>query len=110
MNERTDYSALAEKIDYARLEKRLEQLRQQEPPKRRKTVSDLLASVRDKLLELHANGWTYQRLVEELNESGVPVKVGTLREYLRSGGRAAKRRPQRARRTRRTASTTSGGH
>ena len=110
MSERTDYSAIADKIDYTRLERKLEQLRQQEPPKKRKGIADVLAPVRDKLIELRAAGWPYPRLVEELNSAGVPVKLGTLREYLGNGGHAAKRRATRTRRNRRTARAPSGGH
>jgi hypothetical protein len=33
MSERTDYGAVAEKIDYAKLERKLDQLRDREPPK-----------------------------------------------------------------------------
>jgi hypothetical protein len=90
MSERTDYGTIAEKIDYTKLDKKLDGLREQEPPKKRKSVGDVLAPVRDKLAELHAAGWTYSRLAEELNEAGLPVKVGTLREYLGNGGHGAK--------------------
>ena len=109
MSERTDYSAIADKIDYTKLERKLEQLRQQEPPKKRKSIADVLAPVRDKLIELRAAGWPYPRLVEELNSSGVPVKLGTLREYL-SNGAGTRRRATRTRRNRRTPNATSGGH
>lgn len=109
MSERTDYSAMAGKVDYTRLEKKLEQLRQQEPPRKRKGIADVLDPIREKLIELHAAGWPYPRLVEELNSAGVAVKLGTLREYL-SNGNGTKRRATRKRRSRRTASATSGGH
>lgn len=109
MSDRTDFAAMAEKIDYTRLEKKLEQLRQQEPPKKRKGIADVLGPIREKLIELHAAGWTYPRLVEELNGAGVSIKLGTLREYL-GNGTGTKRRATRQRRNRRTASATSGGH
>lgn len=109
MSDRTDYGTIAEKIDYTKLDKKLEQLREQEPPKKRKSAGDVLAPVRDKLTELHAAGWSYAQLAEELNGAGLPVKVGTLREYLNNGGHGAKSRATRQRRKRRTASATSGG-
>ena len=109
MSERTDYSTIAERIDYTKLERKLEQLREKEPPKKRKSVGDVLAPVREKLTELHAKGWTYAQLAEELNASGLPVKVGTLREYLGNGGHGTNRRATRQRRKRRTANATSGG-
>ena len=84
MSTRTNYDQIAGKIDYAKLEKKLEQLREQEPPKKRKRAADLLAPVREKLLELRGNGWTYEQLAQELNEAGLPVKVATLRSYLTS--------------------------
>jgi hypothetical protein len=95
MSERTDYGTVAERIDYAKLEKKLEGLREQEPPKKRKSAGDVLAPVRDKLAELHAAGWTYAQLAEELNGAGLPVKVGTLREYLGQGGHGAKPKAKR---------------
>jgi type II secretory pathway component PulJ len=96
MSTRTDYHQIAERIDYAKLEKKLEHLREQEPPKKRKTVADLLAPVGDKLRELHAKGWTYEQLAAELAEGGLAVKVATLRNYLsgraHGGKKGAKRR------------------
>lgn len=91
MSARTNYDQLADKIDYTKLEKKLEQLGEQAPPKKRKSVADLLAPVREKLLELHAKGWTYEQLAQELHESGLPVKVATLRNYLTSREHSRKR-------------------
>jgi len=85
MSERTDYAAIAERLDYAKLEKKLDQLRDRPPPKRRKGASDVLEPVREKLLTLRASGWSYEQLTAELNEAGLPVKVGTLRDYLGNG-------------------------
>jgi hypothetical protein len=109
MSDRTNYGTIAEKIDYTKLEKKLEQLREQEPPKKRKSAGDVLAPVRDKLTELHANGWTYAQLAEELNSAGLPVKVGTLREYLGNGGHGAKSKPKRRSRKRRMLSAANAG-
>ena len=95
MSARTNYDQLAEKIDYAKLDKKLEQLREQEPPKKRKRAADLLAPMREKLLTLHGQGWTYEQLAQELEGAGLPVKVATLRGYLTSrehgGKKTAKR-------------------
>jgi len=107
MSERTDYSAVAERLDYTKLERKLDQLRDRPPPRKRKRASDVLEPVREKLVTLHANGWSYEQLAAELNEAGVPVKVGTLRDYL-GNGHGAKNRATRQRRKRRTASATSG--
>jgi hypothetical protein len=92
MSTRTNYGEVADKIDYTKLDKKLEQLREQEPPKKRKSAGAVLAPVREKLLELHGKGWTYAQLAEELKSAGVPVAVGTLREYLtgREHGRKSK--------------------
>jgi hypothetical protein len=90
MSTRTDYAEAADRIDYQKLDKRLDQLREQLPPKKRKRAADLLAPVRGKLLELHGKGWTYEQLAQELNGSGLPVKAGTLRDYLT--GREHKRK------------------
>jgi len=84
-NERTDYGAIAGKIDYPKLEKKLEELREQEPPKNRPRASDVLAPVRDRLLDLQAKGWTYAQLAGELKSAGLAVPVGTLRAYLTKG-------------------------
>ena len=94
MSDRTNYGAVAERIDYPKLDRKLEQLREQEPPRKRKSAADVLAPVRDKLAALHANGWTYAQLAEELKSAGLAVPAGTLREYLtsRAHGRKARRR------------------
>jgi hypothetical protein len=94
MRAQTDYTRLAEKIDYPALEKKLAQLRDQEPPKKHKRASDVLTPVRDKLVELRAKGWTCAQLVEELKSAGLPVGQGTLRRYL-NGGQAAKSKSKR---------------
>ena len=109
MSDRTDYGQVAAKLNYPALEKKLEQLRDQPPPRKRKSAGDVLAPVRDKLAELHAAGWTYAQLAEELNGAGLPVKVGTLREYLGHGGHGAKPKPKRRGSKRRTASAASAG-
>ncbi len=95
MNTRTDYHQIADKIDYLKLEKKLDQLREKAPPKKRKSVADLLAPVRERLLELRGNGWTYEQLAQELGESGLPVKVATLRNYLSSRGHGGKKSAKR---------------
>ena len=56
MKTRTNYGEIADGIDYAKLDKKLDELRKQEPPKKRRRAADLLAPVRDKLLELHTAG------------------------------------------------------
>lgn len=95
MSARTNYDQLADRIDYAKLEKKLEQMQEKTPPKKRKNVADLLAPVREKLLELHAKGWTYEQLTQELHESGLPVKMATLRNYLTSRAHSGKKRARR---------------
>ena len=108
MSERTDYSAVAERLDYTKLERKLDQLQDRPPPKRRKRASDVLEPVREKLLTLRANGWSYDQLTAELNEAGLPVKVGTLRDYL-GNGHGAKSSAVRRGRKRRTAGSMHGG-
>ena len=51
MTDRTNYGAVADKLDYPKLDKKLDQLREQEPPKKRKSAGDVLAPVREKLTE-----------------------------------------------------------
>lgn len=82
MKNRTDYGQLAAKLDYPVIEKKLEQLGQQSPPKRRKTAADALEPLRERLLELHRKGWTSGQLVEELKAAGVPVSPARFRECL----------------------------
>jgi hypothetical protein len=103
MKTRTDYDQFVGKIDLAKLDKKLDQLREQEPPKRRKGVAGLLDPMRDKLLDLHAMGWTYQKLAQELHDGGLPVKVATLRNYL--SGRAHKGKKSKARAGRKSGQT-----
>jgi len=106
MRERTNYGAVADQIDYARLDKKLEQLQDQKPPRKQKSAGDVLAPLRDKLLGLHSKGWTYAQLAEELKSAGLPVKVGTLREYLSRGERGANSTPKRRSPKRRTSPAT----
>ena len=88
----TDYHQIASKLNYSTLEKKLEQLRTQTPPKTRERVADVLAPIADRVLELLAKGWTYAQLAQELSDTGLPVKASTLR---RQFGRTAKRRSKR---------------
>ena len=64
MSTRTDYAQIATKLDYAALEKKMEQLSQRAPPKKRKTAADLLEPLREHLLTLHRKGWSSGQLVE----------------------------------------------
>jgi hypothetical protein len=91
MTTRTDYHQIAAKLNYSTLEKKLEALRTQEPPKEKKHVADLLAPITDKLRELRVKGWTYNQLTRELNEAGLPVKVSSLRAHLGTRARRSKR-------------------
>ena len=79
---RPDYSRIAAELNGAALDKTLEELTQRTPPRKRKRLADVLSPYTDKLLKLHGLGWTYRQLAEELEASGLPVSVGTLREYL----------------------------
>jgi len=82
MKTRIDYGQLAAKLDYPVIEKKLEQLAQKEPPKKRKTAADALEPLRERLLTLHRKGWSSGQLVEELKAAGVPVSPARFREYL----------------------------
>ena len=104
MSTRADYAQIATKLDYAALEKKLEQLTQRPPPRKRKTAADLLEPLREHLLTLHSKGWSSGQLAEELKTAGVPVSPARLRECLSrwtAGGTGAakprtRRRPKRA--------------
>jgi len=100
MKTRTDYGQLAAKLDYPVIERKLEQLGQQPPPKRRKTAADALEPLRERLLELHRKGWTSGQLVEELKAAGVPVSSARFRECLSrwNGRRTGKARANAGRR------------
>jgi hypothetical protein len=100
----TDYTKLAATLDYAALEKKLDQLTQRHPPRKRKTVADLLEPLRERLLDLHSRGWRARELADELKTAGVTVSPARLRECLNywaaggdEGGRSrTRRRPKRA--------------
>lgn len=95
MSKRIDYEQIAAKTDYAALDKKLEQLAQQEPPKSRKSAVDLLEPLRERLLALHRKGWNSQQIADELKAAGVPVSVARVRECLNhwtNGKGNAKRR------------------
>ena len=66
MSTRMDYTQIAAKLDYAALEKKLEQLTQREPPRKRKTAADVLEPLRERLLALRRKGWKIGELAEEL--------------------------------------------
>ena len=53
---RIDYDQLATKLNYAALGQKLEQLREHEPPKKRKNIGTPLALVNARLRELRAKG------------------------------------------------------
>ena len=82
MSTRIDYTQIAAKLDYAALEKKLTQLAEREPPKKRKTASDVLEPLRERLLALQRKGWSSKQLVDELKAAGVPVSPARLRECL----------------------------
>ena len=104
MSTRMNYTQIAAKLDYPALEKKLEQLTQREPPRKRKTAADVLEPLRERLLALHRKGWRSEQLADELKAAGVPVSPARLRECLSrwttGGNRTAKsrtrRRPKRA--------------
>ena len=87
---RPDYSRLAATLDGSALEKKLEELTHRTPPRKQKRLADVLGPYTDRLLKLHGLGWTYRQLAEELKASGLPVSVGTLREYLTRTARERK--------------------
>ena len=87
---RPDYAQLAATLDGSALEKKLEELTHRTPPRKQKRLADVLSPYTDKLLKLHGLGWTYRQLAEELKASGLPVSVGTLREYLTRTARERK--------------------
>ena len=105
MSTHVDYGQIAAKLDYAALEKKLEQMSQREPPKKRKTAATVLEPLRERLLTLHRQGWSSAQLAEELKSAGVPVSPARLRECLSrwmAGGDGteksrSRRRPKRAR-------------
>src|ERR1700761_718242 len=88
MSKRIDYQQAAAKLDYAALNKKLEQLTQAEPPKNRNTALAMLEPLRKQLLELQTKGWSNQELADELKAAGVPITPARLRECLNhwSGG------------------------
>lgn len=90
MTERIDYTKIAEKVNYPALEKKLDELRHQPPPKKRKSAGDVLAPLTDKLRELRAKGWSNRQLVDELKNNGLTVTLTALREHLLSSEKKRK--------------------
>jgi hypothetical protein len=82
MSTRIDYGQLAAKLDYTALGKKLEQLGQEQSPKKRKKVADVLEPLRERLLALHGKGWSSGQLAEELKTAGIPVSSARIRECL----------------------------
>ncbi len=92
MNTRTDYAALAAKVNYAEMSKKLDEMAKQEPPKKRKSAADLIAPVAEKLRDLHAKGWSFEQLAESMKAMGCPVKASVLRDQLGKKTRQTKLR------------------
>ena len=65
MSTRMDYTLIATKLDYAAVDKKLEQLIQRKPPKKRKAAADVLEPLRERLLALHRNGWRSGQALQE---------------------------------------------
>ena len=108
MRTRVDYGQIAAKLDYAALDKKLEQMSQREPPKKRRTAATVLEPLRDRLLALRRIGWRSAELAEELKAVGVPVSPARLRECLNrwmKGGDGAPTTRRRCRPKRVAAST-----
>jgi hypothetical protein len=99
MNTSTDYTKLAASLEYAALDKKLTQLAERQPPKKRKTVADVLEPLRERLLALQQKGWSSGQLADELKAAGIPVSPARLRECLNRWARgdsgAGKRRTRR---------------
>ena len=96
MTERIDYAKVAEKVNYPALAKKLDELRKKAPPSRRKKAADVLAPVTAKLLSMHAEGWTYQQLAQELKSSGLTVTASALRAHLSLARKPTKTKARRA--------------
>ena len=115
MSTHIDYTQIAAKLDYAAVEKKLEQLAQREPPRKRKTAVDVLEPLRERLLALHHKGWSSAQLVDELKAVGIPVSPARLRDCLNgwtnngngAGKSHARRRNKRAGGNSRLSTTTS---
>lgn len=104
MSTRIDYKEIAAKTDYAALDRKLVQLAERQPPKNRKTVSDILEPLRERLLALRHKGWSSQQLAQELRAAGVPVSPARLRECLNlwtagGNGNAKRRKGSQGKRT-----------
>lgn len=95
MSTRIDYSQLADKLDYPTVEKKLKQLAERKPTRKRKTAADVLEPLREQLLDLHRKGWSSSQLVNELKASGVPVSPARFRECLSRWANDGKSRPSR---------------
>lgn len=99
MTTAVDYTKLAATLDYAMLNQKLTQLAARKPTRKRKTAADVLEPLRERLLALHAKGWTSGDLAEELKAAGVPVNPARLREclsrWIKGDGAAAQRRARR---------------
>ncbi|MCO5050786.1 MAG: hypothetical protein M9920_00570 [Verrucomicrobiae bacterium] len=95
MSARIDYGQVAERLDYPTVEKKLKQLAERKPTRKRKTAADVLEPLREQLLTLHRKGWSSSQLVNELKASGVPVSPARFRECLSRWASNGKSRPSR---------------
>lgn len=90
MNTRINYHQLAGKVNYTAIEKKLDQLSTEAPPKNRRSVADVLAPIVDRLHDLLAKGWTFPQLAKELNDAGLPIKLSALRAHLKKVAKSAR--------------------
>jgi hypothetical protein len=95
MSTRINYHQISTKLNYASLEKHLDQLRNQEPPKTRKRVADLLNPIADRLRDLRAKKWTYAQIAKELSDAGLTIKANAVRGYLTAATEKAPHSKQR---------------
>jgi hypothetical protein len=92
MSTRTDYAEIVTKTNYADLSENLDKIAKQGPPKRRPSAADAIAPVADKLREMHAQGWSFEKLAESMKSFGIPIKASMLREQLGKSTRKSKPR------------------
>lgn len=99
MSKPIDYTKLAASLDYAALDKKLSQLSERQPPKKRKNAADVLEPLRERLLALHESGWSSRQLAEELKAAGIPISSARLRDCLNGwtdgGGKTVRRQARR---------------
>jgi|ERR1051326_3131971 hypothetical protein len=83
MSKRINYHKISQALDYMVIQRKLDKMAVDGPPKRCRTVFEVLDPLREKLLALNRKGWTSNQLAAEMAKMGIPVSPSRIRDCFR---------------------------